>query len=419
MNGSWKRTLSAGLAVCLLTSCGMSAAREIPVSSETGEEISVQWTEEEETDFLEGLTAFTCETASEFLSGWGWKTNHLYSPASLYLALAMTAQCAAGDTQSQLLELLGAEDLETFANSSAAWFEGLCRENDEGTAALANSIWLREGFPSFPEPIEKLNQLYSAQAFEADFADAALPKDIGKWVKEATHGLLGKDAANFQPGADTQMILFSTLYFKSAWSDPFSKENNSEGTFIKADRMAVLTDYMNQWTGGLYWEGDGFTAGSRSMQNGADMLFVLPKEELSPEDLAAHPEVLRQILFPEGPEYAEITWRVPKFSISDSLADIPSTLESLGLTLPFSPNEADFSVLSDTPLYLSDIRQEATLTIDEEGCEGAAYTEVWADTAAAPPPKEVTMDLNRPFLFAVVYRDTVLFTGIINDPAAQ
>ena len=77
MNGSWKRTLSAGLAVCLLTSCGMSAAREIPVSSETGEEISVQWTEEEETDFLEGLTAFTCETASEFLSGWGWKTNHL------------------------------------------------------------------------------------------------------------------------------------------------------------------------------------------------------------------------------------------------------------------------------------------------------------------------------------------------------
>ena len=331
----------------------------------------------------------------------------------------MTAQCAAGDTQSQLLELLGAEDLETFANSSAAWFEGLCRENDEGTAALANSIWLREGFPYFPEPIEKLNQLYSAQAFETDFADAALPKDIGKWVKEATHGLLGKDAANFQPGADTQMILFSTLYFKSAWSDLFSKENNSEGTFIKADRMAVLTDYMNQRTGGLYWEGDGFTAGSRSMQNGADMLFVLPKEELSPEDLAAHPEVLRQILFPEGPEYAEITWRVPKFSISDSLADIPSTLESLGLTLPFSPNEADFSVLSDTPLYLSDIRQEATLTIDEEGCEGAAYTEVWADTAAAPPPKEVTMDLNRPFLFAVVYRDTVLFTGIINDPAAQ
>lgn len=418
MNGKWKRTLSAGLAACLLSSCGMSAAREIPVSSETGKEAAVQWTEEEEIGFLTGLTAFTCKTASEFLAG--EDENRLYSPSSLYLALAMTAQCAAGDTQSQLLELLGAEDLETFANSSATWFEGLNQESDEGTAALANSIWLREGFSYFPEPIETLNNLYRAQAFEADFSDAALPKDIGGWIQEATHGLLGKDASDFQPGADTQMILFSALYFKGAWSDPFSKENNSQGPFYKADGSASNgdTEYMNQKSGGLYWEGDGFAAGSRSMQNGARMLFILPDEDLSPEDLAAHPEVLRQVLFPENAEYAQITWRVPKFSVADSPTDIPQTLEGLGLTLPFSPYEADFSALSETPLYLSNIRQEATLTIDEEGCEGAAYTEVSADAAAAMEPKEVELNLNRPFLFAVVYQNTVLFTGIINNPSA-
>lgn len=413
-----KSVAAAILVACMLGSCGMTAAREIPLSSETTEETSFSWTEGEEEAFLQGLTGFTSKTASEILAN--GEGNRLYSPASLYLAMAMTAECAAGDTQTQILELLGAEDIDTFRNSAAAWQQDLSRKNEEGTVALANSVWLREDFTYFPEPLDRLGNFYNAQAFEADFEDSGLPKDIGKWIQEATNGLLGKDTAGFQPEPDTQMFLFSTLYFKSAWSDPFSKQNNSKGPFYKTDGSTSDTDieYMKQTADGAYWEGEGFTAGSRSMQNGARMLFILPKEGVCPEDLAEDSDILQSALFPEETEYAEITWRIPKFSIQDSLEHIPDNLKNLGLTLPFEPYEADFSALSDTPLFLSDIIQKTTLTIDEEGCEGAAYTQVSVNEAAAAiEPKEVELNLNRPFLFAVVYRDTLLFTGIINDPA--
>lgn len=412
---NWISVVSVVLAVCMLSSCGMAAAREIPVSSEIAEETSFQWTEEEEETFLRGLTEFTSKTASEILvNGEG---NRLYSPASLYLAMAMTAECAAGDTEAQILELLGAEDLDAFRDSAAAWQQNLSQENKEGTVAIANSVWLRDDFSYFSEPIDRLGNFYDAQTFEADFKDSQLPNDIGSWIQKATHGLLGKDTTDFQPEADTQLFLFSTLYLKSAWSDPFSKQKNSEAPFYKADGSNDSVAYMNQTVGGSYWEGENFTAGSRSLQNGASMRFILPKEGFSPEELAADSTQLQSALFPEETEYAQITWQVPKFSVQDSLEDIPKNLENLGLTLPFDRYQADFSALSQEPLFLSEIIQKTTLTIDEEGCEGAAYTQVSADNTAAMRPKEVELNLNRPFLFAVVYQDTILFAGIINDPA--
>ena len=80
--------------------------------------------------------------------------------------------------------------------------------------------------------------------------------------------------------------------------------------------------------------------------------------------------------------------------------------------------------LIDNPalsLYISDIRQETTLTIDEEGCEGAAYTKVEYSTSGAEyiPPRQVELNLNRPFLFAVRAHGGVLFVGIVENPASE
>ena len=69
-----------------------------------------------------------------------------------------------------------------------------------------------------------------------------------------------------------------------------------------------------------------------------------------------------------------------------------------------------------------DIIQEATMTIDEKGGEAAAYTVVEVASSAAAESQTlewVEMHLTRPFLFALMMEGTVLFTGIINNPAAQ
>ena len=82
---------------------------------------------------------------------------------------------------------------------------------------------------------------------------------------------------------------------------------------------------------------------------------------------------------------------------------------------PFS-GDADFSGISDGGLFISDAVHHGTSTVDEEGTEAAAAT-VIGMAASAYPTAEMT--LNRPFIFAIVERDTgtLLFVGRVANPA--
>ena len=116
--------------------------------------------------------------------------------------------------------------------------------------------------------------------------------------------------------------------------------------------------------------------------------------------------------------YAQVDFRVPQFDYGVSLDELARPLRTLGVTDAFDGALAEFSPLSEEPLFLSSVRQDAAISIDEEGCVGAAYTAVSMNTGAAMPPEEnFTLDLNRPFLFAVMEGETVLFVGIVENPA--
>ena len=69
--------------------------------------------------------------------------NGFVSPASVYLALAMTANGAAGNTQEQMLSLLGAKDAAAL-NKGSRDLQSLLA----GGYQLANGIWLNQAFTS-------------------------------------------------------------------------------------------------------------------------------------------------------------------------------------------------------------------------------------------------------------------------------
>lgn len=407
------------LAGILLSSCGGTSRSSAKIPAGSGQKVSAAEVELPSEYFIQSLTAFTVDTAAAVLPEGSDSTNRLYSPSSLYLALAMLADTANGDTQAQILDLLGAEDVEELRMEASNWYRSLCHEGSDNTLAVAGSLWLNEEIPFRQEPLDRLADSYGAYAYQTDFSSASLPKEIAAWVREATHGLLG-DAADFQPEKDSALFLFSTLYFKGAWSNPFSKELTKEADFTRADGSTVTVEFMEQKAQSGYVDGENFAASFLPMQNGATMVLVLPDEGVSPAEVAADPEALTAAFFPEETEYGKVNFRVPKFDYSVSLEDLPEVLQTLGMTDAFDDVLADFSPLSEYPLFVSNIRQEATLSIDEEGCEGAAYTEVSMNTSAAmPPEQEFTLNLDRPFLYAVQYRDTILFTGIVNDPTCK
>ena len=106
---------------------------------------------------------------------------------------------------------------------------------------------------------------------------------------------------------------------------------------------------------------------------------------------------------------------LPKFDVTSTF-DLRDGLESLGITDAFG-SSADFSALSPTQeLFLSRAQQSARVTIDEEGCTAAAFTEMILCGSAAPPEdiQEIDFVLDRPFLFVITGLDgQPLFTGTV------
>ena len=85
------------------------------------------------------LDHFAYTTAAQVL---GEDADGSYSPLSLYYALALAATGAAGETQTQMLDLLGISDPAQLSDQCAKLYRLLSRDNEVGTLRLANSLWM-------------------------------------------------------------------------------------------------------------------------------------------------------------------------------------------------------------------------------------------------------------------------------------
>ncbi|MBQ3109261.1 MAG: serpin family protein, partial [Clostridia bacterium] len=151
------------------------------------------------------------------------------------------------------------------------------------------------------------------------------------------------------------------------------------------------------------------------------MQFILPEEGVTPYDILMDSERMARIFAGTDAKdniYGRIDFSVPKFEYSDKL-DLIDTLSDLGVTDAFSRENADFSPASDwSPLFVSRVRQETNISIDEKGVEAAAFTEI-AYAGAAMPKDYGEIILDRPFIYIIYSRYQIpMFIGVVNDPTA-
>jgi serpin B len=87
----------------------------------------------------------------------------------------------------------------------------------------------------------------------------------------------------------------------------------------------------------------------------------------------------------------------------------------MGLAEAFT-DQADFSSISDIPLFISDVVHKTYIKVNEKGTEAAAVTAVTLGYTSAGPGTVLRFD--RPFLFAITENTSksILFTGIVGKP---
>ena len=361
----------------------------------------------------EALAAFTGESTALALAG---EDNRIYSPVSLWFALAMLAETTGGETRQQVLDALGASDLEQLRDWADILWHTLYQDDGTATTLLGNSIWLNENVTFHQDVLENLAEHYYASSYQVPMGTDEADQALADWVAEQTKGLIGADGKVLETTSDTLNVLASTLYFQAGWSDEFNDRLTEEDIFTSADGTETRIDFMHTTRDATFLRQDGYQAASLGTKGGT-MTFVLPDEGVSPADLLADPDFLTRLTQSENEIYGEVQWSVPKFDV-DSELDLKPTLEGLGITDVFDADAADFTPLTDIDLvWLDQAKQIARVKVDEKGVEAAAVTLMANAGAGAPPedPKICVMDLNRPFLFIIRDGSAILFVGVVEQ----
>ena len=360
---------------------------------------------------FEALTA-------QFLSGAG-EDNAVLSPVNIYMALAMLAELTDGESRGQLLELIGAQDIEAVRGQAQAIWRACSMDVEEIQSVLASSVWLRDDLGYVQETMDTLANTYYASSYRGEMGSGEINRAIQSWLNEQTRGLLEEQAATIETNPLTVLLLATTIYYSAQWTDEFNEELNYTDVF-HAPSGDVDAEYM--YTGRFmdYYSGEGWGAVRLSLRYGNGMWFILPDEGISVDALLENEEVTRLMSSGEadGGEYAMVYFSVPKFDIAAQL-DLIGGLMELGVTDVFDSAVSDFTPMTTETdgVFVSEATHAARVKIDEEGVEAAAFTVITADGAAAEPEREIYFTLDRPFLFAVSSQDGLpLFAGVVNRP---
>jgi serpin B len=380
---------------------------------------AAQWPEDPEEvspDFIKVMNDFSWSLTDALDQESG---NMMISPASVFLALAMTLNGADGQTREDMLTALSASGLSLDDINEAArdWTIRLNRTDGVNKLSIVNSIWYREGFAADPEFLQRNADFYAAAARSLDFADSTSVDIINNWVNKSTNGTI-KDILDSIDG-DAAMFLINAIYFKAQWQTKFAYEDTSDGTFdspdgpvnVKFMKRSGSMDYltMENAQGVLLPYSDGRFA----------MFALLPDEGKTPGDIISllNATVIEEML--DGREPKDIDLSLPKFT-AEYKAELQDTLTALGMGIAFDGGQADFSLMQtgrEKNLYIGAVTHKTFIRVDELGTEAAAVTKVEMKFTSMPN-FDVTLHFTRPFLYSIIdlHTNLPLFIGITEKP---
>ena len=162
---------------------------------------------------------------------------------------------------------------------------------------------------------------------------------------------------------------------------------------------------MNGQSPRPYAKGDGYEAVEMAYDGGElAMLVILPTAGTFAtfESSLSGGKVLDILA---GLEMKEVNLHFPKLKL-DGHFGLKEPLKSLGMKQAFD-GSADFSGISTTePLRVANVLHKTFLELDENGTEAAAATAVIFDHKSARVDPPVVMKVDRPFITAIVDRQT-------------
>ncbi|WP_447006252.1 serpin family protein [Saccharothrix isguenensis] len=313
--------------------------------------------------------------------------NACWSPYSVAGALGMTAQAARGETEAELVALLGADHAKVLKGAVVG---------DDAEFAVANTLWAADELPLNEGFLTDLAGWPGAKARSAPFAadPEGARKIINADIAETTNQLIPELLAAGSITVETVATLVNALYLKCAWTEEFPEHDTADLPF----RGAGTVPTMRREGAMRYARRAGWEAVALPARGGVEAVVLLPEGDLGGTD--GVPEVL------EALDRERVELFLPKLDLSVN-ASLGEALRQVGVRTMFT-GAADLTGLSPDPrLQVDDVVHEAVLRLDEQGFEGAAATAVvMRMTSFIPAEPARTVRVDRPYLLLVRHGET-------------
>lgn len=379
---------------------------------------SAYWTPEEAGTFADALVRAAAPDG-----------NWTLSPYSARLCLAMLANGAKGETQTELLDALQIDDLDAFNQSVKELLEAYDSYARIMSLDTANSIWINQSWfggkgAFLPDFVEKMAENYRATVEEVTNKDSV--ERVNAWADEKTNGkiptILTEDNREFVTA------LVNAVYFKAAWENEFPVNRTEQEAFTNADGTTGAVDMMHQTNGFGYYATPGVEALKMDYRKYAvdnaegDNWEYFRDADFSMYLIKADDSIDMQHLLDQAEfVYGDVDVSVPKFKVEYGAA-LDDALQALGVKAAYDPEKADLTAMLDPSSlpggqhFLDTVLQKTYIAVDEKGTEAAAVTAAMDGAGSAEPtrPELVrTFTADGPFWFVI--RDNankeILFVG--------
>lgn len=375
--------------------------------------------------------------------------NPILSPLSVYLTLAMAGCGADGTTKAEFIKVLG----DNMSSFSADIINIFSVKEEDMNLSIANSAWIDRKFTVNETWTNTIKSLMGADVFLTELPSYETMNNINRWVAMQTNGLIDQMLTEpLEPKERIRLALFNTIYFKGKWENPFKASDTHKEDFYVLDegkenclrRRSIQVDMMRNKTAELEYVSNDFAEGvilpyltnqrmhfgfSDCQNTGKEHckrlgFFALkPKTRYSVRDV--YNKLSKCIIHKMLPnrKWESIDLKLPKFKSTFDV-NLVESLTKIGLTECFNENKANLSLMgkdaiTGSTLFVSLVRQNAVLKVDEEGTEAAASTELLRCLRAMLRPQK-ELYFNEPFLYMILdmERELPLFIGILDNPEA-
>ncbi|WP_336782296.1 serpin family protein [Paenibacillus illinoisensis] len=348
--------------------------------------------------------------------------NLLISPYSIAAAMGMAYLGSEGETRREMVEALGWSEWEDrqLNTTDAALHQLLMHPGPGIEMGIASAVWIKNGVTVDDEYKADLQQAFEAEIGPLHTQPEQAKDEINRWVEKHTRGRIPQ-MLHESPAAETLMILVNAIAFDGNWTNEFQPEHTKDGDFRLANGSTVSVPMMHQSKQFHYTENEEWQAIRLPYGNEQTyMLIVLPRDghtlEEIQQQLEDHPQKLN-----EQSDFRLVDLSLPRFRAEYGV-HLKEAMQQLGIEKAFDPYTADFTKMiprgPDWQAYIGQIIHRAVMEVSEHGTVAAASTLLDMRAGSAPPTNRVQMEVNRPFMVAVVDDSTGawVFAGAIQQP---